>query len=202
MTVRLTGAMSMRQNDFGGASRATRIAARTTAGCVTATSRLRRVVNVSIQSRTRSTSSTTDSPPCGALRRVGQPDGEVGGPHTAEHIAAPSAAVQVGQPVLDARLQAKEFRGLSGALLGPAEGAVGDAELDGGVDLAVSHRVERLVGGKPSGRHRVGHGVRHQCQPDDLSPLTLTFGSCSDGLRLPLRFSEQSLTPSSRTPPR
>ena len=46
MTVRLTGATSMRQNDFAGASSATRIAARTTAGCVTATSLLRRVVNV------------------------------------------------------------------------------------------------------------------------------------------------------------
>ena len=67
MTVRLTGAMSMRQNDFGGASRAIRIAARITAGWVTATSRLRRLVNVSIQPRTRSIRSTTDSPPCGAL---------------------------------------------------------------------------------------------------------------------------------------
>ena len=37
MRVRLTGAMSMRQNDFGGTSRASRIAARITAGCVTAT---------------------------------------------------------------------------------------------------------------------------------------------------------------------
>jgi hypothetical protein len=32
----LAGAMSMRQNDFGGLSRASRIAARITAGCVTA----------------------------------------------------------------------------------------------------------------------------------------------------------------------
>ena len=36
MTVWLSGAISMRQNDFGGASRASRIAARITAGCVTA----------------------------------------------------------------------------------------------------------------------------------------------------------------------
>src|SRR6476469_4471866 len=69
ITVRLTGAMSMRQNDFGGPLSATRIAARITDGCVTATSRVRRVVSESIHPRTRSISSTTDSPPCGA--RVG-----------------------------------------------------------------------------------------------------------------------------------
>ena len=39
MTTGLIGAMSMRQNDFGGLSRASRIAARITAGCVTATVR-------------------------------------------------------------------------------------------------------------------------------------------------------------------
>ena len=122
-----------------------------TAGCVTATSRLRRVVNVSIQPRTRLIRSTTDSPPCGALRRIGQPDREVGGPHTAEHVAAPATAVQIGQPLVDRRLQAKEFRGLPGALLRPAVRAVGDAQLDGGVDLAVPTELSgSSVGNRPA----------------------------------------------------
>src|SRR4051812_24755285 len=59
--------------------------------------------------------------------RIGEPDGEVRGPHSAQHVAAPPAAVEVGQPVLDACLKAEEFGGLSGALLGPAVGAVRDS---------------------------------------------------------------------------
>ena len=102
-------------------------------------------------------------------RRVGQPDGQIGGPHATEHIAAPPPAVEIGQPLLDVRLQPKEFRGLPGPLLGSAERRVGDAEIDGRVDLTVPDRVQRFVSGKPSGRHRVGHGVRHECQPDDLT---------------------------------
>ena len=127
----------MRQNDFGGASSATRIAARITAGWVTATSRLRRV-GQGVHPAAHPVDQIDDG--LAAVRRagrVGQPDGEVGGPHPAEHIAAPATAVQIGQPLVDGRLQAKEFRGLPGALLRPAVCAVGDAEVDGGVDLAV-----------------------------------------------------------------
>lgn len=57
--------MSMRQKDFGGASSAIRIAARITAGCVTATSLDGVGASESIQRPTRCTSATIDSPPCG-----------------------------------------------------------------------------------------------------------------------------------------
>jgi hypothetical protein len=66
MSVRLTGAMSMRQNDFGGAPSATNIAARITAGWVTANVGNALLVNDSSHPDTRSIRSTIDSPPCGA----------------------------------------------------------------------------------------------------------------------------------------
>ena len=137
-------------------------------------------------------------------RRIGQPDGEVRGPHAAEHITAPTTAVQIGQPVVDARLQAEEFRGLPGALLRPAERAVRDAQVDGGVDLAVPHRVERLVSGESSGRHRVGHGVRHQCQPDDLTharlPLAPVLARPSLRSSLALAFESCGRSPAAQQP--
>ncbi len=58
--------MSMRQNDFGGASSAMRTTARTTAGCVTATTRPPMSATEASQPRTLVTTSTIDSPPCGA----------------------------------------------------------------------------------------------------------------------------------------
>ena len=91
MTVRLAGAMSMRQNDFGGASSATRIAARITAGWVTATIRPRRVPSDSSQPP-HPVDQLDDR--LAAVRRrgrVGQPDGQLGGQHPAEHVAAPAA---------------------------------------------------------------------------------------------------------------
>jgi hypothetical protein len=56
----------MRQNDFGGASNVTKIAARITDGCVTATNRDFLLVSESSQPRTLLTRAVTDSPPCGA----------------------------------------------------------------------------------------------------------------------------------------
>ena len=160
----------MRQNDFGGASSATRIAARITAGWVTATSRLRRAVSDSIQSPHPVDQVDDGLAAVRRPRRVGQPDRQVGGPHPAQHLAAPPSAVQVGQPGFDRRPAAPSSSAVwTGALLGTAEGTFGDAEVDRGVDLPVADRVERLVGGKSSGRHRVGHGVRHEGQPDDLT---------------------------------
>ena len=100
---------------------------------------------------------------------VGQPDGQLGRQHPAENLTAPPAAVQVGELRFDDRSHAEQFGGLAGALLRPAEHLAGFAEVDACVDLAPSRRVERFVGGKSSGCHRVGHGVRHQGQPDDLT---------------------------------
>ncbi len=66
MTVLLTGAMSMRQNDFWGVSSTSRIAARITAGWVTATVRIASPANDCSHPATRSIRLTIDSPPCGA----------------------------------------------------------------------------------------------------------------------------------------
>ena len=43
-----------------------------------------------------------------------------------------------------------------------------DAESGGRLGLSAADVVERFVGRKAFGRHRVGHRVRHQGQPDDL----------------------------------
>jgi hypothetical protein len=158
--------MSTRQNDFGGALSTTRIAARITAGCVTATSRARRVVSESIHPRTRSISAMTDSPPCGDC--VGS-DRQIVWLHATHHVAPPATAVQIGQPVVDGGVQAEQFGRLPGPLLRCAVGAFGDAEVDGRIDLAMADGVERFVGGKSPGRHRVGHRVRHEGEPDDLT---------------------------------
>ena len=159
MTVRLTGAMSMRQNDFGGASSATRIAARITAGCVTATSRVRRVG--------RSTTPASRAPGRSGRRPTRRRAAPASGRSARwpDRRAAPrraprraTAAVQIGQPRLGAGVQAEQFGGLPGALLGSAKRAValrrGRSQR---VDLAAADRVERFVGGKSSGCHRVGH---------------------------------------------
>ena len=171
MTVRLTGAMSMRQNDFGGALSATNIAARITAGCVTATSRLRRLVNESIHPRTRSISSTTDSPPCGA--RVG----------SVSQIARSAGAVEIREPVVDAGVQAEQFRRLPGPLLGSAVGTFGDAQFDRRVDLTMAEGVERFVGGKSSGCHRIRHRMGYERQPDDLTHAGTTSRRFSSSRR-------------------
>ena len=103
-----------------------------------------------------------------AALRVGQPDRELIGLHRGQLVSAPSPAVEVGQPRLDSGLQAEQLRGLPGPPFGRTHRKLGIA-LIGGVDLALPHGVQRLVSGESSGCHRVGHGVRDQGQPDDLT---------------------------------
>ncbi len=187
----------MRQNDFGGALSATRIAARITAGCVTTTSRVRRVVSESIHQphpvdQLDHRFATVRRP-----RRVGQPDRQVVGLHAAYHVAAPASAVQIRQPVVDAGVQTEQFGRLPGPLLRAAIGAFGDTKIDRRVDLAVADRIERFVGGKPSGRHRIGHRVRYECQPDDLTHASATArsGPRSSLARARLRDSRRNCLP-------
>src|SRR4029077_5210393 len=92
-----------------------------------------------------------------------------GGPYPAHHIATPAAAVKIREPVVDAGVQAEQFRRLPGPLLGSAVGAFGDAKFDGRVDLAMAEGVERFVGGKSSGCHRIRQRMGYEGQPDDLT---------------------------------
>jgi hypothetical protein len=64
----------------------------------------------------------------------------------------PPSAVEVGQP-----------------RLGPGEltGCAIDLEAAGGFGLPTTGGIERFVGGKTRGCHRISHRVRHQAQPDD-----------------------------------
>jgi hypothetical protein len=75
ITVRLAGAISTRQNDFGGASSVTRIAARITDGCVTATNRDLLLVSESSQPRTLLTSPRHRLAAVWGAGGIGEPDG-------------------------------------------------------------------------------------------------------------------------------
>ena len=169
MTVRLTGAMSMRQNDFGGASSAIRMAARITAGWVTATKRARR----------RSAIPSSRAPGRSGRRRTRRRAVRASGrsarsPGPAGWTPPRTSPRQRPQSRSASRVSMSACRPSSSAVCrvrfsGPQTARSDGAELDRGVDLAVADRVERLVGGKSSGCHRVGHGMRHQGQPDDLT---------------------------------
>ena len=100
-------------------------------------------------------------------RRVGQPYGQVGWAHAAQDVAAPPAAIQVGQPWLDRRPQAQQLGGLARWSPGSTRFVAGfastasDSEIDRRVDLPTAGRVEWFIGGKPSAHHRIGrHATR------------------------------------------
>ncbi len=146
------------------------IAARITPRCVTATSRASAAGGQRIHpAATRSIRSTTDSPPCGArvgsVSHIARSRGQRPGPGQSPRHRPQSRSAS--------RLSMLACRPSSSAVClvrfsGPQYARVDGTQIDGRVDLAVADGVERLVGGESSGRHRVGHGVRYEGEPDDL----------------------------------
>ena len=157
----------MRQNEFGEAPRATRIAARTAAGCVTATVCDVSSVSDAIQAATRSIRSTIGFTAVRRPNRVGQPHVQVSGRDTLQRAPTPSSAIQIGQPRLRDRPQTQQLRGLPSPPLGRGELACTAFDFEAHRGLLAAAVVEWLVGRKPRGRHGVGHRVRHHGQPDD-----------------------------------
>jgi hypothetical protein len=102
--------------------------------------------------------------------RIGEPHRKVCRKHTAEHVAAPPAAVQIGKARLDRGAQSEQLGSLQTPKLATRQRCeFRCAEVDCKRKLTPANSTEGFVRRKPSGRHRVGHRVRHQRQPDDLT---------------------------------
>ncbi len=179
MTMRPAGVMSMRQNVSGAMPSAATIAARITAGCVTATVRDGLAVNDSSHRDTREIRSAIDSPPCGAaVSRLSHTSRSRGGTaasawprHRPQSRSAKRGSVSC--------LQAKQFRGLPGAPLGSGQlTRHGTGEAVRRFDLATADRVQRFVGGKPPVHHGIRHAVRDQDQPGDLGHAPMLDACC------------------------
>jgi hypothetical protein len=143
MPTRPAGVTSMRQNAAGAMPSAATIAARITAGCVTATVRAGLAVNDSSHCDTREIRSAIDSPPCGAVA------GWLS--HASSSSGGTAASARPGAPLGSGQLTRR-----------------GTGEAVHRFDLAAADRVERFVGGKTLVRHGIRHAVRDQGQPDDL----------------------------------
>ena len=88
---------------------------------------------------------------------------------TVEGATAPATVVEIGDAGLDGGRHTQQASGLHRTLLRSANRFVKRPELRTDADLTPAETVEWLVGGKSSGCHRVGHTVRDQGQPDDLT---------------------------------
>ncbi len=141
----------MRQNDFGGASRTSRTAARTTAGWVTTAMRDGVVDIASSQPRTRVIRVDNRFAAVWGPLRVCQPDREFGGLDAIERITTPAPAVQIRQPRVGFGRQSEQLGGLAGALLRTAERAVHRPQIARGACLPVTQFVEWFVDGESPG---------------------------------------------------
>ena len=146
----------MRQNELGCAWRATRIAARTTEGWVTATTRAGPSVSDRIQSPMRASRSATDSPPGGAaVTSVSQR--WMSAASMSSSKAPRHDRLQVAKPRLDRGAQAEPLRRLPDPKLRTAYRDVSPEWPADLRQLPHAKGTQRLIGGEPPGRCGVGH---------------------------------------------
>lgn len=106
--------------------------------------------------------------------RITQPRLAVGRGDTLEGLPTPYPAIEIGQPRLGRGIQAQQLRGLPDPHFGASQlASAANIKARSGFGLSTTDITKRLVGRKTHGRHRIGHSVRHHCQPHDLRHATV-----------------------------